>query len=117
MKTTDAARDLLEKAATSRGAEYSALVEQAVRAYELYFNALPVNGYTAALSLGVLAERRSPREATWLRRKGLEWIARFPASVFMEAMEASQIAEAYTSWRASEPARKRTLSSPEPNRR
>jgi hypothetical protein len=86
----------LQRADRAREAEYATLVEQAIQEYELHFARSPWNGFLASLSLGLLAARRSPVEATRLRRKGLEWIERFPAVPHLKAMEARQIAEAYT---------------------
>lgn len=91
----DAIDRLLERADTAREAEYFTLVEQVVQGYELHFDRSPENGFMASLSLGLLAARRDPVEATRLRRKGLEWIQKFPAAPHMKTMEARQIAEAY----------------------
>ncbi len=90
-----AARSLLHKAETASGSEYDSLVADAIRQYELHFRCSPSGGYAAALFLGLLAEKRSPRRAASLRRKGLEWIDRFPAAPGMEAMQARQVAETY----------------------
>jgi len=88
--------ELLQEAATARDDEYRALVERAIREYELSLGQLPCSGFMASSSLGSLAEKRSPREATRLRHKGLEWIQQYPAGQLMKAMEARQIADAYT---------------------
>ena len=87
--------ELLQKAATARDEEYRELVERAIRAYELCLGQSPCNGFKASFALGLLAETRSPREATRLRHKGLEWMQRFPAVRLKKAVEARQIAEAY----------------------
>jgi hypothetical protein len=95
VSSPNAEDELLRKASAARGDEYRDLTERAIRAYELSFEQSPCNGFKASFALGLLAETRSPREATRLRRKGLEWVQRFPAGQLMKAMEARQVAEAY----------------------
>ncbi len=90
----NSAIELLQQASSARGTEYEALVTQAVAEYEALLGRPPADGLVGSSVLGELAEKRSPREAMWLRRKGLEWIARFPVSEQFYAVEACQIAEA-----------------------
>ena len=96
MSFPDAIDDLLRRVDRAREPEYTTLVEQAIREYESHFAESPRNGFMASLSLGQLAEKRSPVKAIRLRRKGLEWIKRFPAAAGLETMEARQAAEAYS---------------------
>ncbi len=95
MTSQDQIGQLLRRAASARGAEYAALVEQAIRGYELEFETSPANGFRASATLGLLAEKRSPAQVTRLRRKVLEWMTRFPAVRGKEGMETSWRAEAY----------------------
>jgi hypothetical protein len=90
------AMELWKKAATARGEEYERLLGDAIRAYELHYRVNGGAGWSGAVGLLRLAERRSPREAELLVQKALNWIAVRPTETQMAHISAWTEADAFS---------------------
>ncbi len=90
------AMELWKKAATARGEEYERHLGDGIRAYELHYRMNGGAGWSGAVGLLRLAEKRSPREAELLVQKALNWIAVRPPETQMAHISAWTEADAFS---------------------